>query len=424
MKQVIIMQQISMPTLNQNIRNGLNFTWSTQAILFCAIIIACIGLNVDSAPIVIGAMLISPLMAPVVGIGYGLGNSNSKVLIQSLRLLLIQVTIAVVGATIYFFISPLNATSAQLLARTEPTLWDVLIALVGGFAGIISSAKKDGGNIVPGVAIATALMPPLCTVGYGISHLNTTFIIGAGYLFLINAFFIALATAIGTIFFRVRSGEKLNVPVRQQILLLVVSIVIIIPSSISAYSIVHNSYINTQLSQFIEAKLSDQYITKQSISGKQIKLSVIGKRLSEEQVKGLTQSLKDYHLDSYQLDLKQLTKGNYITPKEFQSYIKQTGNTDAIQEKSGSTGTNVNTSSSKNKDVLKTIQTDLNNQYAKEISNIFVGKVKDTDNSAKQLVMIALSKTGKASRSKIKKTADKLAADHNVRITIQFVADS
>lgn len=413
-----------MPTLNQNIRNGLNFTWSTQAILFCAIIIACIGLNVDSAPIVIGAMLISPLMAPVVGIGYGLGNSNSKILIQSMRLLLIQVTIAIVGATIYFFISPLNATSAQLLARTEPTLWDVLIALVGGFAGIISSAKKDGGNIVPGVAIATALMPPLCTVGYGISHLNTTFIVGAGYLFLINAFFIALATAIGTIFFRVRSGEKLNVPVRQQIVLLLISIIIVIPSSISAYSIVHNSYINTQLSQFIEAKLSDQYITKQSVSGKQIELSVIGKRLSEDQVKSLKLSLKDYHLDGYQLDLKQLTKGNYITPKEFQSYIKQTGNTDAIQENVNSTGTSIDTGTSRNSNALKHIQTDLTKRYPKEISDIYVGKVKNKDNSAKQLVMIDLSKGGESSRSKIKKTADKLADDHDVQATIEFVAGS
>ncbi len=177
------MEQLSTGILGQNVRKGLNFTWSTQAILFCAIIIACVGLNVDSPPIVIGAMLISPLMAPVVGIGYGVGNRDPKILARSTRLLLIQVTVAVVGATIYFFISPLNATSAQLLARTEPTLWDVLIAIVGGFAGVISSAKKDGGNIVPGVAIATALMPPLCTVGYGISHLNSTFILGAGYLF-------------------------------------------------------------------------------------------------------------------------------------------------------------------------------------------------------------------------------------------------
>ncbi|MGY0269637.1 DUF389 domain-containing protein, partial [Limosilactobacillus fermentum] len=147
------MQEISTDVLNQNVRKGLTLNWSTQAILFCAIIIACIGLNTNSAPIVIGAMLISPLMGPIVGIGYALGNSNSGLLSRGARLFAAQFIIAVTGATIYFFISPLNAATDQLLARTEPTLWDVLIALFGGFAGVISSAKKDGGNVVPGVAI-------------------------------------------------------------------------------------------------------------------------------------------------------------------------------------------------------------------------------------------------------------------------------
>jgi len=324
----MIMQQISTKTLNMNVQKDLNFTWSTQAILFCAIIIACIGLNVDSAPVVIGAMLISPLMAPIVGIGYGLGNSNPKLLSKAARLFLIQVTIGIIGATIYFFISPLNTASAQLLARTEPTLWDVLIAFFGGFAGVISSAKKDGGNVVPGVAIATALMPPLCTVGYGISHLNASFILGAGYLFLINAFFIALATAAGTIFFRIRSGERLNVSLRQQILIVIISIIIVIPSSISAYTIVHNSFVDTQLSQFINEKLSNQYIAKQNVDGKNIQISVIGQRLSASQVEQLQHSLKQYHLGDYQLSLTQLTKGNYITPKEFQDYMKQSDTND------------------------------------------------------------------------------------------------
>lgn len=201
------MEQLSTGILGQNVRKGLNFTWSTQAILFCAIIIACVGLNVDSPPIVIGAMLISPLMAPVVGIGYGVGNRDPKILARSTRLLLIQVTVAVVGATIYFFISPLNATSAQLLARTEPTLWDVLIAIVGGFAGVISSAKRmaatssrrcncDSFN-------ATTMYSRLWNQPF-----KFDIYFGCRLSFLINVFFIALSTAIGTIFFRVRSGES------------------------------------------------------------------------------------------------------------------------------------------------------------------------------------------------------------------------
>ena len=275
------MQEISTDVLNQNVRKGLTLKWSTQAILFCAIIIACIGLNTNSAPIVIGAMLISPLMGPIVGIGYALGNSNSGLLSRGARLFAAQFIIAVTGATIYFFVSPLNAATDQLLARTEPTLWDVLIAFFGGFAGVISSAKKDGGNVVPGVAIATALMPPLCTIGYGISHLNWSFVWGAGYLFLINAFFIALATAVGTIFFRIRSGERLNVSVKQEVIVLIVAIIVIIPSSISAYSIVQKSYVTAQLSQFVEDKLPDQYIAQQSVTGKTIQLTVIGTHLSD-----------------------------------------------------------------------------------------------------------------------------------------------
>lgn len=410
----MIMQQISTKTLNMNVQKDLNFTWSTQAILFCAIIIACIGLNVDSAPVVIGAMLISPLMAPIVGIGYGLGNSNPKLLSKAARLFLIQVTIGIIGATIYFFISPLNTASAQLLARTEPTLWDVLIAFFGGFAGVISSAKKDGGNIVPGVAIATALMPPLCTVGYGISHLNASFILGAGYLFLINAFFIALATAAGTIFFRIRSGERLNVSLRQQVLIAIISIIIVIPSSISAYTIVHNSFVDTQLSQFINEKLSNQYIAKQNVDGKNIQISVIGQRLSASQVEQLQQSLRQYHLGDYQLSLTQLTKGNYITPKEFQDYMKQSDTNDTIQ-----TSTNSDDNAS-----LTNVQNDIVKKYPKQISNIFVGQVQDKANHTISLIAIQRSDNGKGKAAEIEKAATKTAANNNVNAVVRMMTPS
>lgn len=326
------MQQISTSTLSKNVQADLNLNWPTQAILFCAIIIACIGLNLNSAPVVIGAMLISPLMAPIVGIGFALGNSNSKLLLKATRLMITQASIGILGATTYFLISPINTASDQLLARTEPTIWDVLIALAGGFAGVISLAKKGGGgNVVPGVAIATALMPPLCTVGYGISHLNLSFTLGTGYLFLINAFFIALATAAGTIFFRIRSGQHLNVSVRQEILILIIAIIIIIPSSISGYSIVRKSYVDAQLSAFIEKELPNQYIAKQSIDHQHIKLAVIGRRLTQSQISKLKSSLKDYHLKGYKLTITQLTKGNYITAQQFQDYMKQQNNGNSLQ---------------------------------------------------------------------------------------------
>ncbi|GAA2970161.1 DUF389 domain-containing protein [Lentilactobacillus parakefiri] len=404
------MQQISTNTLNINVKKGLNFTWSTQAILFCAIIIACIGLNVDSAPVVIGAMLISPLMAPIVGIGYGLGNSDPKLLSKATQLFLIQVIIGVTGATIYFFISPLNTAGSQLLARTEPTLFDVLVAFFGGFAGVISSAKKDGGNVVPGVAIATALMPPLCTVGYGISHLDLSFILGAGYLFLINAFFIALATAVGTIFFRVRSGERLNVSLRQEVLIVIISIIVVIPSSISAYNIVHQSFVDTQLSQFINEKLSNQYIAKQTVNDKTISISVIGQRLNTKQINELQQSLKDYHLGNYQLSLTQLTKGNYITPREFQDYMKQSN-----------TNGNMDNVNSNNNESLANVQNDIIKQYPKQINNVFVGQVQDKANHTTSLIAIEVSNQGGRKVDQIEKSAAKIANDNNINAVVRMI---
>lgn len=404
------MQQISTNTLNINVKKGLNFTWSTQAILFCAIIIACIGLNVDSAPVVIGAMLISPLMAPIVGIGYGLGNSDSKLLSKATQLFLIQVIIGVTGATIYFFISPLNTAGSQLLARTEPTLFDVLVAFFGGFAGVISSAKKDGGNVVPGVAIATELMPPLCTVGYGISHLDLSFILGAGYLFLINAFFIALATAVGTIFFRVRSGERLNVSLRQEVLIVIISIIVVIPISISAYNIVHQSFVDTQLSQFINEKLSNQYIAKQTVNDKTISISVIGQRLNTKQINELQQSLKDYHLGNYQLSLTQLTKGNYITPREFQDYMKQSN-----------TNGNMDNVNSNNNESLANVQNDIIKQYPKQINNVFVGQVQDKANHTTSLIAIEVSNQGGRKVDQIEKSAAKIANDNNINAVVRMI---
>lgn len=408
------MQQLSTEVLNQNVRKGLIVNWSTQAILFCAIIIACIGLNINSAPAVIGAMLISPLMGPIVGIGYALGNSNSKLLSTSAKQFAAQMFIAITGATIYFLISPLNTATDQLLARTEPTLWDVLIAFFGGFAGVISSAKKDGGNIVPGVAIATALMPPLCTIGYGISHWDGSFVWGAGYLFLINAFFIALATAVGTIFFRIRSGERLHVSIEQEIIIFIVAIIIIIPSSISAYSIVQKSYVDAHLSQFVEEKLPDQYIAQQSVTGKTIQLTVIGTHLNDQQIKNLNHSLKIYHLDHYALSIKQLTRGNYITAKEFQDYMKQ-GNvqtTPTVNSPSTPTASN---------DALSQIQSKLVKHYPRQITNVLTGEVTDKSNHKRQLIAIELTSRGQKSQAAIQNSATKLAKHHDVNAVVQFV---
>lgn len=180
------------------IRNGIAFRGPNVFILACAIIIASVGLNLNSIPVIIGAMLISPVMGPILGFGLGLGTNDTALVKDALKNFAVMVVISIAASSIFYLISPLQMEQqTELLARTNPTPYDVLIALFGGFAGILETARKQdkkGGTVIPGVAIATALMPPLCTVGYGIAHLDPKFIFGAFYLFIINTVFISLAT--------------------------------------------------------------------------------------------------------------------------------------------------------------------------------------------------------------------------------------
>ena len=177
------------------IKKNIYFRGPNVIILACAIIIASVGLNVNSIPVIIGAMLISPVMGPILGFGLALGTNDTELLKNSLRNFVVMVVISIVVASLYFLISPLRLNNpTELLARTRPTIYDVLIALAGGVAGMLENSRKERGTVLSGVAIATALMPPLCTVGYGIACLNPRYIFGALYLFLINGIFIALAT--------------------------------------------------------------------------------------------------------------------------------------------------------------------------------------------------------------------------------------
>ena len=186
---------VDMDSANASIRKNIYFRGPNVFILACAIIIASVGLNVNSIPVIIGAMLISPVMGPILGFGYSLGVQDIQLLRDSLRNLAIMVAISIAASTLYFFLSPLRLEHpTELLARTNPTTYDVLIALFGGFAGILEISRKEKGTVLSGVAIATALMPPLCTVGYGLAILNWSYVLGALYLFLINSVFIALAT--------------------------------------------------------------------------------------------------------------------------------------------------------------------------------------------------------------------------------------
>ncbi|MBW3129289.1 MULTISPECIES: DUF389 domain-containing protein [Hymenobacter] len=178
----------------EDIEANIELRGSVLWILMCAALLASIGLDTNSAAVIIGAMLISPLMGPILGVGMSLGINDSAMFRHALRQLGLATAISLVASVLYFSLTPLGQATPELLARTHPTLLDVLIALFGGVAGIISSSRRDKTNAIPGVAIATALMPPLCTAGFGLAHLNWSVFLGALYLYCINAAFISLAT--------------------------------------------------------------------------------------------------------------------------------------------------------------------------------------------------------------------------------------
>lgn len=197
------------------------------------------------------AMLISPLMTPIIGIGFSLAILDMKLLRKSFKILSIQVLLSLLASTIYFFISPISYASSEIIARTSPTIWDVVIAFVGGVAGVIGARKKEANNIVPGVAIATALMPPVCTVGYAIATGNFEFMLGASYLFFINCSFIMLATYIGTSLTMVKNHyiKHNQEAYKMRKILILVSLILIIPSLVSATTLVRETLINESINK-------------------------------------------------------------------------------------------------------------------------------------------------------------------------------
>ena len=180
--------------IHEDIEKGIVFKGTNLWILMFAIVVASVGLNVNSTAVIIGAMLISPLMGPINGIGYSLATYDFELFRKALKNFLFAVGVGLFTSTVYFVISPINQAHSELLARTSPTIYDVLIAFFGGLAGIVAMSSKMKGNVIPGVAIATALMPPLCTAGYGLATLQFNFFFGAFYLFTINTVFIAFAS--------------------------------------------------------------------------------------------------------------------------------------------------------------------------------------------------------------------------------------
>ncbi len=240
--------------IDATIRSNVKVVGTNLWVLIFAILIASVGLNVNSTAVIIGAMLISPLMGPIVGIGYGLGINDISLIKLALRNLLIFTLISLVTSTLYFLISPLDTAQSELLARTSPNMWDVLIAFFGGAAGIIASTRKSVSNVVPGVAIATALMPPLCTAGFGLAHGNWAYFGGAFFLYSINSVFIAVATLMfAKIFhFPVRHYVDEKVEKRTTYLIGFIVLLMVAMSVYLSYNLVQKSRFNEVVKQLVD----------------------------------------------------------------------------------------------------------------------------------------------------------------------------
>lgn len=273
----------------QEINRSVVFRGTNLWILMFAIIVASVGLNMNSTAVIIGAMLISPLMGPINGMGYSIATYDIELFKKSAKNFTFAISASLVASTFYFILSPVSTAHSELLARTSPTIYDVVIALFGGLAGIVAIASKQKGNVIPGVAIATALMPPLCTAGYGLATFQMDFLFGALYLFTINTIFIAIASVwISQILkFPIRSVVD---PVKRKRInqtITAVITVVLLPSIYFGYKLVLNEKFTGNAQKFIETvtRFEGNYLLNSKIdaSKKFIELDYIGETLNLEQ---------------------------------------------------------------------------------------------------------------------------------------------
>ncbi|WP_295610516.1 DUF389 domain-containing protein [uncultured Methanobrevibacter sp.] len=218
--------------------DGGQITGTNMCVLVCAMVIASVGLNMSSTAVIIGAMLISPIMGSILASAYGNVSADYPLFTNHMVGFGMQIAISVIAASIYFFLSPVKEPTVELLARTSPSFYDVLIAFFGGIAGIIGQTRLDKTNtVIPGVAIATALMPPLCTCGYSIANGRWDMLLGAGYLFIINAYFIFLAASIILTVLKIPKTKELTEKQwkRHRLRMVRNTIIIAIPSIIAVY---------------------------------------------------------------------------------------------------------------------------------------------------------------------------------------------
>ena len=308
----------SQEEVNSNIQKGIMIRGTNLWVLIFAIFIASLGLNTNSTAVIIGAMLISPLMGPIIGMGYSMGVYDFNLLKESLRNFMFMIVVSLITSAIFFTLPLISSTQSELLARTQPTTYDILIALFGGLAGMVAQTRKDRtGTVIPGVAIATALMPPLCTVGYGLATLQFRFMLGALYLFTINSIFIALASFIVTRVMNFKMIGELEPGKLKKLKRAMVAVIIIVtlPSVLIAISIIQRSAFEANYRNFVDEafKYDNTFVVeskyeynanprKQSV----IEVRLFGEPLSDNVINNIRGQMSSvYHLPRVDLVVRQ-----------------------------------------------------------------------------------------------------------------------
>lgn len=300
--------------ITQSISRGIEFRGINLWTLIFAIFIASIGLNVNSTAVIIGAMLISPLMGPIMGVGLGIGVNDLAMIGRALKNLSIAVFISLLTSTVYFLISPLHIAQSELLARTSPSVWDAFIAFFGGLAGIVAGSRRDKvTNVVPGVAIATALMPPLCTAGYGIATLNFYYFAGAFYLFLINSICISLATYLIVRFlgYHQKDYPTREVERRVRTTIWAAVLIVLLPSTYLAYQLVRKTIFEQAAKRFVTNECTFAYrqvvsfVAQYNRRQPKLELTMVGEPLPADSINVLQSKMLSYGLGDTRLVVKQ-----------------------------------------------------------------------------------------------------------------------
>ena len=324
-----IYDHIDTESAAERIKAGIWFRGQNVWILAFSIIIASVGLNVNSTAVVIGAMLISPLMGPIIGLGLAMGTNDLDLLKLAAKNLLVMVLISLAASTLFFLLSPLNLVNpTELEARTSPTIYDVLIALFGGLAGILENSRKERGTAIAGVAIATALMPPLCTAGYGLSSLKFHFFFGAMYLFIINTVFITLATYVMVKYLRFKTAAGLDpaTVTRRRHLITALILIVAIPSLYSAIVMVRDTNFERNVESFVRENrlVSRSYISDYRIykdHGRKVEVFLTGEPMTYEVQTALFASAEAHRIKTDQLVIREHSLG--MTGEEMNEMVRE-----------------------------------------------------------------------------------------------------